>query len=164
MLRDHCIFYWWEMRGIPTLMVRKEIRAWWIILREVGWFLLHWLNSGVSIWLCRHVLDKQALVDNGDWKNALILSICFESMKMSDCSMWEFKRTVRFTNTFWLGSFMKKNDTSKELVYVIKHSSYFREVGHICKGRIYIWERQFQLRVELQCRYKCLGLEIVCIL
>ena len=38
----------------------------------------------------QHVLDMQALTLNGEWKNALILSICFEGMKMNDRSVWAF--------------------------------------------------------------------------
>jgi hypothetical protein len=53
--------------------------------------------------------DKQALASNGDWKNAMILSICFESKNMSDYSVWAFKRDVRFTDTFLLGFLTKKN-------------------------------------------------------
>jgi hypothetical protein len=32
--------------------------------------------------IVQHVLDMQAWALDGEWENALILSICFESMKM----------------------------------------------------------------------------------
>ena len=41
--------------------------------------------------IVQYVLDMQALALNGEWKNALILSICFEGMKMSDRSVWELR-------------------------------------------------------------------------
>ena len=50
----------------------------------------------------------QALALNGEWENALILSIFFKDMKMSDCSMWTFERNVGFTSISILGSFMEK--------------------------------------------------------
>ena len=71
-----------------------------------------------------YVLDMQALALNEQWENALILSICFESMKMSNRSVWAWERNVGFTDRLLLGSFMEKY-SSKELVYVIIHSSFF---------------------------------------
>ena len=56
----------------------------------------------------QHVFDMQALALNGEWENALILSICFEGMKMSDCSVWAFERNVGFTDRLLLGSFTEK--------------------------------------------------------
>ena len=50
----------------------------------------------------------QALALNGKWENALISSICFESMKMSDCSVWAFKRIVGFDDRLLLGFFMEE--------------------------------------------------------
>ena len=50
----------------------------------------------------------QALVFSEKWENALTLSICFESMKMSDYSAWAFERIVGFTNTSFLSSFTGK--------------------------------------------------------
>ena len=54
--------------------------------------------------IVQHVLDMQTLVLNGEWKNALILSISFEIMKMSDCSVWAFERKVGLTDMLLLGS------------------------------------------------------------
>jgi hypothetical protein len=48
--------------------------------------------------IMQHVLDMQALALNGEWENALILSICFENMKMSNRNVWAFERNVGFTN------------------------------------------------------------------
>jgi hypothetical protein len=50
----------------------------------------------------------QTLAVNGEWENAPILNICFEGMKMSDCSVWKFERNVGFTDRLLLGSFMDK--------------------------------------------------------
>ena len=58
--------------------------------------------------IVQHMLDMQALALNGEWENALILSICFESMKMSDRSVWAFERNVGFTDRLLLGSFTEK--------------------------------------------------------
>ena len=58
--------------------------------------------------IVQHVLDMQALALNGEWENALILSICFEGMKMSDRSVWAFERNVGFTDRLLLGSFTEK--------------------------------------------------------
>ena len=56
----------------------------------------------------QHVFDTQALALNGEWENAMILSICFEGTKMSDYSVWVFERNVGFTDKLLLGSFMLK--------------------------------------------------------
>ena len=74
--------------------------------------------------IVQHVLDMQALALNGEWENALILSIFFEGMKMSDRSMWAFERNVGFIYRLLLGSFTKKC-SNKELMYVTTHSSSF---------------------------------------
>ena len=58
--------------------------------------------------IVQHVLNMQALAFNREWENALILSICFEGMKMSDRSMWAFERNVGFTDRLLLASFMEK--------------------------------------------------------
>ena len=58
--------------------------------------------------IVQHVLDMQALALNGEWENALILSICFEGMKTSNRSVWAFKRNVGFTDRLLLGSFTEK--------------------------------------------------------
>jgi hypothetical protein len=74
--------------------------------------------------IVQHVLDMQTLALNGEWENALILSICFEGMKMSDRSVWAFERNVGFTDRLLLGSFTEKMFI-KELMYVTTHSSFF---------------------------------------
>jgi len=71
----------------------------------------------------QHVLDMQALALKGEWENALILSICSKSMKMSDYSVWAFERNVGFTNKLLLSYFMEKC-SNKELMYVMIHSSF----------------------------------------
>ena len=58
--------------------------------------------------IVQHVLDMHALALNREWENALILSICFEGMKISDCSVWAFERNVGFTNRLLLGSYTHK--------------------------------------------------------
>jgi hypothetical protein len=63
--------------------------------------------------IMQHVLGMQSLVLNGEWGNALILSICFESMKTSDLSMWAFERNAGFTNRLLLCSFMEKKFKQK---------------------------------------------------
>ena len=62
------------------------------------------------------MLDMQALELNEEWENALILSICFESMKMSDRSVWAFERNVGFTNKLLLGSFEERTFKQRTLV------------------------------------------------
>jgi hypothetical protein len=58
--------------------------------------------------IVQHMLDMQALALNGEWEYALILSICFEGMKMSDRNVWTFERNVGFTDRLLLGFFSKK--------------------------------------------------------
>ena len=53
-----------------------------------------WLYIGVCTLIVQHVLDMQALALNEEWENALVLSICFENMNMSYCSVWAFHRNV----------------------------------------------------------------------
>ena len=55
--------------------------------------------------IVQYVFNMQAFALNGEWKNALILSICFQGMKMSDYSVWAFERNVGFTDRLLLGSF-----------------------------------------------------------
>jgi hypothetical protein len=67
----------------------------------------------LALYWCLHaivqdVLDMQVLALNGEWENALILGICFESMKVSDRSVWAFERNVGFTDRLLLGSFTEK--------------------------------------------------------
>ena len=58
--------------------------------------------------IVQHVFDMQVLTLNGELENALILSICFEDMKMNDCSVWAFERNVGFMDRLLLGSFTEK--------------------------------------------------------
>ena len=64
--------------------------------------------------IVQHVLDMQALTLNGKWENALILSICFEGMTLSDRNVWTFEINVGLTDRLLLGSFTeKKNGQAK---------------------------------------------------
>ena len=47
-------------------------------------------------------LLMQLLTLNGEWENALILSICFDDMKMSNCSVGTFERKTRFIDRLLL--------------------------------------------------------------
>ena len=42
--------------------------------------------------IVQHVFDMQALIINEEWKNALILSIFFENMKLSYCNVLAFEK------------------------------------------------------------------------
>ena len=95
------------------------MRVWWMIFIEEGQFLLHWLYIGVHM-IVQHVLDMQALALNEEWENTLILSICFESMKMRDRNVWVLERNVGFTSRLLLDS-SRKRCSSKDFVYVIIH-------------------------------------------
>ena len=55
--------------------------------------------------IVQRVLDMQALALDGEWENVLILTICIDSIKMSDRSVWAFERNVGLTNRFLLLSF-----------------------------------------------------------
>lgn len=62
---------------------------------------------------CAQVLDMQVLAFNGEWENAMILSICFESIK-SDRSMWAFEINVGLINRLILDiSTQNKNVQAK---------------------------------------------------
>ena len=63
--------------------------------------------------IVQQVFDMQALALNKEWENAIILSIFFESMKMSDYCAWTFERNVGFTNMLILSSLPKKNFQGK---------------------------------------------------
>ena len=77
-------------------------------MREEEGLLVALVLYGCLHMIVQHVLDMQALAFTGEWGNALILSICFEGMKMSDRSVWAFERNVGFTDRLLLGSFMGK--------------------------------------------------------
>ena len=72
----------------------------------------------------QHVLDMQVLALNQERENVMILSSCFDGMKMSDHKVWAFERNVGFVNRLLLASFIEKC-SSRELVYVTIHSSNF---------------------------------------
>jgi hypothetical protein len=93
-------------------------------LREEGRILVALALYWCLHMIVQHVLDMQALPLNGEWENALILSICFEGMKISDRSVWAFERNVGFTDRLLLDSFTEKSSNNK-LVYVTTHSSFF---------------------------------------
>ena len=57
--------------------------------------------------IVQHVLSVQALALTREWKNTMVFSICFESMKMSNCSMWTFERKRRVRWKFIFGLFHK---------------------------------------------------------
>ena len=63
--------------------------------------------------IVQHMLDMQALTLNGKWENVLILSICFEGMKMSDHNVWTFEINVGLMDRLLLGSFTEKNGQAK---------------------------------------------------
>ena len=56
-------------------------------------------------------LILQALAHNIQWKNAMVLSMCFESTKMSTWNVWAFERNMGFTNMLLLGF-------SKQRIYI----------------------------------------------
>ena len=65
--------------GMKSMMDHLERRD-----RMFVALILYWCLHMIM----QHVLGMQALVLNGEsWENAVILSICFESMKTSDHSM-----------------------------------------------------------------------------
>ena len=101
-------------------------------------FALYWCLHMIV----QHVVDMHVLALNGEWKTAMILSICFESMNMSDCC-GHLKKNVGSTDRLLLGFFTGKT---------------FKQRTRVCHI-IHIWKRELQLRVELKCHYKVLGLE-----
>ena len=91
MLRDHCIFYWWEKRGNPispvTCLHCLSFSLFFFIKFYIGekgkeGMMDHLKRRGMILvalalyWylhmIVQHVLDMQALALNGGWKNALI--------------------------------------------------------------------------------------------
>jgi hypothetical protein len=124
------------------------IRAWWIILREERECSLHWFYIGVCTWLynmclvCNHWYS----MENGGMP--IILSICFESMKTSNLSMWHLREMHNSLIDYYCILSWNKS-SSKKLIYFIIHSSFFvRAWVRICRGNIHVWERQFQLKVS----------------
>jgi hypothetical protein len=53
-----------------------------------------------------HMLNMQALVFDGGWENAIILSIYFDTMSWRDYNMCAYERQIGFTNKFLLGFFL----------------------------------------------------------
>ena len=107
----------------------EKRRAWWIILREEGGFLLNGLYIGLRPRLCNMCLicDHWHSMDNG--RIPRFFSICIESMKMSDHSVWAFERNVGFIDRLLWGWVLSREKiyiySSKELMYGILHSSFF---------------------------------------
>ena len=88
------------MKGKESMMDHIERRG-----RILIALALHWCLHMIV----QHVFDMQAFAFNEECENALILSICFEGMKMSDRNVWAFERNVGFIDRLLLGSFTKKN-------------------------------------------------------
>ena len=92
--------------------------------------------------IVQYVLDMQALALNEEWENALILSICFESTKMSGCSVWAFERNVGFTDRLLLGSFTKKMSKQRTHVcYDTFRLFFWWEVKSVFVEEKYTYER-----------------------
>ena len=168
MLREHCIFHWWERgvilphslhifilffhlflefymgeEGKKRMMIYHERRR---ILLALA---LYWCLCNMCL-ICKHWYSM---------KSALIFSICFECMNISNCSVWAFERNVRFTNRWLLGSSMVKIFEQEARVSHNTFEFFFLVRDWVCTyRRLQIWKRQFQLRVELQCHYE--GLRI----
>ena len=81
----HCLIF--HLFFFSFISVMKKKRAWWIILREKGGFLLRWLYIGVCTWLCSMGLIYKHWHSTKNGKNSLILSIWFKSTKTSDRSV-----------------------------------------------------------------------------
>ena len=110
---------------------------------------LYWCLCNMCL-ICKHWYSM---------KSALIFSICFECMNISNCSVWAFERNVRFTNRWLLGSSMVKIFEQEARVSHNTFEFFFLVRDWVCTyRRLQIWKRQFQLRVELQCHYE--GLRI----
>ena len=69
--------------------------------------MLHWLNIFVCMWLCNMCLicKHWYSMENGRKGECHDIGISFKSLKMSDHSVWAFKRDVGFTNMLLLGYF-----------------------------------------------------------
>jgi hypothetical protein len=70
--------------------------------RKKGLFLLFWPCIGDL-----HMLNMQALALNGEWENAIILSIYFDTMSWRDYSVCSYERQIGFTNKFFMHLFSK---------------------------------------------------------
>ena len=131
MSRDHCIFSWWEERGSPASLVMYlhffffPFFPFYIEEGENESMMDHLERRGKTIFvlvlywclnmIVQHVLDMQVLALNGEWEIALILSICFESMNMSDRSVWPFERKCRVHRYVIIGFFHGRNVQAKNL-------------------------------------------------
>jgi hypothetical protein len=100
---------------------------------------------------------------NGEWENAMILNIYFDTMSWRDYSMCSYKRQTGFTNKFSLGLFPKKCSKKNVCMTMSYILLCVRNRIHIYKSRIHIWKRAFLLKVDLSYDYKDLGLEICCV-
>jgi len=60
-----------------------------------------------------HMLNMQALAFNGEWENAIILSIYFDIMSWRDYNMCSYERQIGFINKFLLGPFLKNVQKKK---------------------------------------------------
>lgn len=112
---------------------------------------LHMMNT---CWICK------ALALNGEWENAIILSIYFDTMSWRDYSMCSYERQIGFTNKFSLVLFPKnvqKKNVCMTMSYILLC---VRNWTHFYKSRIHIWKRAFLLKVDLLYHYKDSGLEI----
>ena len=67
--------------------------------------------------IMQHVLGMQALAFNEEWENTLILSICFESVRMSGHSVRAFERNAGLTDGLLLGSSMEKTFKQKNCIF-----------------------------------------------
>ena len=69
------------------------------------------------------------------WENALIFSIGFENMNMSNRSVWAFESNVGFTNRLLFGSFTKK--MFKQRMHV-SHNTFIISHKFLCE-RLYLY-------------------------
>lgn len=106
------------------------------------------------------ILNMQALALNGEWENAIILNIYFDTMSWIDYSMCSYKKQIGFTNKFSLGLFPKKCSKKNVCMTMSYILLCVRNQIHIYKSRIHIWKRTFLLKVNLSYDYKDSRLEI----
>ena len=90
--------------------------------------------------IVKHVHDMQALVLNKEWKNALILSTCFEGMTISDCSVWTSESNVGFIINILLYSWLEKMFKQRTCIW---HNSFkvFLEVRSTFAEEEYTYEK-----------------------
>ena len=107
--------------------------------------------------IMQHVLDMQALALNKEWKNALILSMCYDSMKMSNRSVWAFERNAGFTDKLLLGP--SKEKMFKQRICVCHNTFKFlwKRLGLCLQMRNTHMIEIILVESKLQCHYKGLG-------